>query len=311
MTTVQAGPESWPTVSVVVPTVRRPRELRRAVASIVAQDYPGPIETLVVYDGTDPMVPDVPLGPDRTVRALVNARTPGLPGNRNTGYLAARGAFVAACDDDDEWLPTKVSTQVRLLQRNPAAVLCSTAIVIRQAGRDHVRRFPRAELTLDDLLRHRHVEVCPSSSLFRRQLIDGGVLVDEAMTGGYGEDYEWLFRVVRAGTVLALPDPLTIVHFGDASFFVANWARIEDGLHHLLDVVPEFRAHPAGLARIEGQLALAVAAQGRRRRALVLAVRSLRRSRRARQGWAALAVAAGLLSADRLAAIARRSGRGV
>jgi len=75
--------------------------------------------------------------------------------------------------------------------------------------------------------------------------------------------------------------------------------------------VPEFRQDPAGLARIEGQIAFSHAALGNRGSAARWAVRSLRKSRRARQGYAALVVATGLVSADRVLATARRFGRGI
>lgn len=311
MEVAHTAPDAWPAVSVVVPTVQRPAELRRAVASILGQDYPGPIECLVVFDGTEPIAPDVAVPTGRTLRVLANSRTPGLPGNRNTGYLAASGDLVAACDDDDEWLPRKLSAQVARLQEHPEAVLCATGIRIQRAERAHVRTHHADQLTLQDLLRHRHVETCPSSSLFRRRLIDEGILVDESIRGGYAEDYEWLFRVVRAGPVHCIREVLTIIHWGEESFFVSDWTVIEHGLRHLLDVVPEFHRDPVGLARIEGQIALALAARGERGQAARLAARSLRRSPRARQSWAALLVAAGAVSADRIASIARDHGRGV
>ena len=46
---------------------------------------------------------------------MTNERTPGLAGGRNSGILAGSGELVAFCDDDDEWLPTKVEKQVEAL----------------------------------------------------------------------------------------------------------------------------------------------------------------------------------------------------
>ena len=42
-----------PLVSVVIPTHGRPELLRQTLATIVEQDYPGPMEILVVHDGED------------------------------------------------------------------------------------------------------------------------------------------------------------------------------------------------------------------------------------------------------------------
>lgn len=301
----------WPLVSVVVPTVNRPDQLRRAVETILAQDYPGELECIIVFDGTQPTAPDLPVPPRRLVRTLVNTRTKGLAGNRNTGYLDANGSYVATCDDDDEWRPAKIRTQVTLLRTRPDASLCATGIMIRNNDRDIERLAPSSDLTFADLLRERHMEVHPSSFLFDSSVIKRGLLVDEELPGGYGEDYEWLLRAARTGPVVCVPDPLTVVHWHDTSFFLSRWHTIEAALTYLLTAVPEFEQDPAGLARIEGQLAFANAAMGNRRRALRLAGRSLRRSRRVRQSYAALLVACRLVNADRVVSTARRFGRGI
>jgi len=87
----------WPLVTAVIPTKDRPQLLIRAVQSVIDQDYPGDIECLVVFDGTEQVQPEVRLREGRTVRTLNNDRTPGLAGNRNTGYLAAAGELVGSC----------------------------------------------------------------------------------------------------------------------------------------------------------------------------------------------------------------------
>jgi glycosyltransferase involved in cell wall biosynthesis len=306
-----AADGEWPMVSVVVPTVNRPDQLRRAVETILAQDYPGELECIIVFDGTEPAAPDLPVPARRQVRTLVNNRTKGLAGNRNTGYLDASGSYVATCDDDDEWRPAKIRTQVSLLRTRRDASLCATGIVIRNNDRDIERLAPSSDLTFAGLLRERHMEVHPSSFLFDRSVIERGLLVDEELPGGYGEDYEWLLRAARTGPVVCVPDPLTVVHWHDTSFFLSRWPTIEAALTYLLQAVPEFEQDPAGLARIEGQLAFANAAMGNRRRAVRLAGRSLRRSRRVRQSYAALLVACRLVNADRVVSMARRFGRGI
>ena len=42
---------AWPSVGVVVPTRDRPAQLARALAAIAAQDYPGQVQVVVVFDG--------------------------------------------------------------------------------------------------------------------------------------------------------------------------------------------------------------------------------------------------------------------
>ena len=316
-TETQVVPEAlqevnWPSVTAVVPTVNRPRELMRAVEAILEQDYPGHVECIVVFDRTEPLPPPVAVGPNRSLRVVQNARTPGLAGTRNTGFLLAHGELLASCDDDDAWLPGKLLRQVELLRSRPDASAVATGILIDSNGSEIARRTIPSELKFDDLLVDRHMEVHPSSFVVTRaKLIDSIGLVDENLPGGYAEDYEWLLRAARTGPVVCVQQSLVRVYWNDTSYFVSRWETIERALTYLLERVPEFTSQPAGLARIEGQLAFAHAAMGHRREAVRLALRSLRRSTRVRQSYAALAVAAGLVSADRVVAAARRYGRGI
>lgn len=300
---------TWPLVTVVVPTVDRPELLARAVEGVLTQDYAGEIECLVVFDGTEPRMPEVEVPERRSVQLLTNVRAKGLAGNRNTGYLHAKGAYIGTCDDDDVWLPTKVRRQVDLLRRRPDASLCASGIVIRNGSQDYVRIAPSEDLGFDDLLRDRYVEV--TSFIFPRALVDDGVLVDEELPGGYAEDYDFVLRAARRGPIVCVPDPLVVIYWNNASYFVSRWRTIDDALVHLLEKTPEFAGNGPGLARIEGQRAFANAALGNRRLALRLATNSLRKAPTVRQSWAALAVALHVLSADRVVSLARRYGRGI
>ena len=312
MTHSVTGELNWPAVTVVVPTKDRPYLLRRAVQTVVEQDYPGEVHCLIVFDGTTPEAPDVTLPVGRTLRTLVNTRTPGLAGNRNTGYLAAQGEYVAACDDDDEWFPDKLRAQIELLSCRPDASGAGTGSLFHFEGKDTPRPADLPELTFAELLERRHPEVHASSFVFRRRrLLDEIGLVNEKLPAGYGEDFELLLRATKVGPFVCVQRPLVRAHQHRSSFFAERWHNIDDALSYLIDLVPEFADAPDGLARMEGQRAFAKAALGERREATWLAVRALRRSRSSRQAWAALLIAAHLVSAERVLAMARRAGRGI
>ncbi|GAB3592727.1 hypothetical protein GCM10027446_13880 [Angustibacter peucedani] len=308
----EAGTVDWPTVSVVIPTVDRPAELRRAVLSVLGQDYLGHVECIVVFDGTPVRLPDVPEVPRRSLRGLSNTRRKGLAGNRNTGYLEAAGELVCPLDDDDEWLPAKLTRQVELLRQHPTANVAGSGFYIHHHGRDFLREGSARPLQLRDLLLDRHMEVNSSTYVVRRrQMLDDIGLIDEDLPGGYAEDYEFLLRAARTGPVVTAVEPLARIYWHDKSFFTSDWQTIDDALRHVLDVVPEFADEPRGAARLHGQLAMANAALGRRRPALAWAGKALRRRPQARQAWAAVAVASGLVSAEQVVGLGRRLGRGV
>lgn len=90
-------------VSVVIPTFRRPQELRAAISSVLCQRNVA-VEIIVVDDSPEASAREVIASlDDRRVRYLKNADpTGGIPSIvRNKGWPDARGTFVHFLDDDD------------------------------------------------------------------------------------------------------------------------------------------------------------------------------------------------------------------
>ena len=301
-----------PAVSVVVPTRDRPELLRRAVTAILGQSYPGPVECLVVFDQSDPDLPWPELPAGRRLVLVRNQRTPGLAGARNSGILAATGELVAFCDDDDEWLAEKLTRQVARLLATPSAAVSTTGILVRYQDRTTTRLAPTELVTHRQLLRSRLTELHPSTVLARRrQLLDDIGLVDEQIPGSYAEDYEWLLRASRHAPVLAVPEPLAVIHWHQSSFFSDRWRTIISALTYLVDKHRELQQEPSGLARIYGQIAFAHAALGERAKARSWARRTLSLNRRERRAYLALAISLGLISANTVTRLAHVAGKGI
>ncbi|HJU02256.1 MAG TPA: glycosyltransferase family 2 protein [Actinomycetes bacterium] len=301
-----------PKVSVVVPTRDRPELLRRAVTAILGQTYKGPVECLVVFDQSDPDLPWPDLPPGRTLVLCRNDRTPGLAGARNSGILAATGELVAFCDDDDEWLPEKLARQVARLLATPGAAVSTTGILVRYQDRTTTRLAPTILVSHRQLLRSRLTELHPSTVLARRdRLLSQIGLVDEEIPGSYAEDYEWLLRASRHGPVLAVPEPLAVIHWHQSSFFADRWRTIISALTYLVDKHRDLQQEPSGLARIYGQIAFAHAALGERKPARRWARRTLSLNRRERRAYLALAISLGLVSAKTVVRLAHVAGKGI
>ncbi len=296
-----------PVVSVVVATRDRPQLLRETLAGIADQDYPGVLETVVVFDQTDA---DLDLEVDsgrRRVTVVKNERTPGLQGARNTGIERSVGDLVAFCDDDDVWMPSKIRRQVELLDANPDVHFVGSGVIVDYDGSRVTRVHERSRVRFEDFLRSRVFEAHPSTFLMRRrQLLDVIGPVDEAVPGGYGEDYEWLLRATRVTDMLMVPSPLVTVRWHTASFYSERWKLRIEGLRYILDRFPEFADEPIGLARITGQMAFAHAASGDRRRALRIAAQTFRLNPREVRAPLAVAVAAGVPSARVVSWLQRR-----
>lgn len=301
-----------PDVSVVIATRDRPQLLREAVQAVIAQTHPGVVETIAVFDQSEPDLTLESADPLRPVRVITNTREPGLPGSRNSGVDAARAAVVAFCDDDDAWRPTKLARQLEVLEAQPEVDVVTTGIAISIDG-EVIDRLPdRDQITFEDLLRDRVMEAHPSSVMVRREaFLDRIGYVDEHIPGGYAEDYEWILRAARLHPVAVVREPLVVVLWHAKSFYLARWRMIADGLSYLLERFPEFADEPVGLGRIQGQRAFAKAAAGDRSEAWPLVRLTLKNDWRQPRAYLAAAVAAGVLPADRVVRELNRRGRGI
>ena len=306
-----ASLEAWPRVTVVVPTRDRPELLRRAVASVLNQDYPGAIECVVVFDQSEPAPSWAERSALRSLETVGNVRSPGLAGARNTGILAAQGDLVAFCDDDDEWVPEKLRTQVALLRRRTDAVAATCGITIRYEDRS-IRRIPPEEVGLPMLVRSRVAAIHSSTLLLRREDLLGRIgLVDEDLPGGYGEDYDLLLRAARQGGIVGAPDALVTVRWHRDSWFAQRWETTAAAITHLLRKHPELRQDRAGVARMYGRLSFALAAAGSGRLARTWARRALASNWRERRAYVAIAVSLGLFRPASLIRMANAVGRGI
>ncbi|GGK80538.1 glycosyltransferase family 2 protein [Mangrovihabitans endophyticus] len=304
------GAAPWPAVSVVVATCDRPGLLERAVAGILTQDYPGPIECLVVYDHVAVRPFDTPRGPSRTVRFLSNAHRQGLPGGRNSGVDAASGELLAFCDDDDVWLAGKLRRQVEMLT-DPAVGAVSCGLRLKGPGIDKERVLDRDRVTIDELLDDRVMEVHSSTMLVRREVWAAAGPVDEDIPGGYSEDYEWLLRVAAVTPIAVRREPLVMVNWHGGSFYFGRWATIVQAQRYLLGKHPELARSRTGMARIRGQIAFALASGNRRAEAVRELAAVVRLNPREKRVLATVPVIMGLVTGERVLRMAQKRGRGV
>ncbi|MFG2056726.1 glycosyltransferase [Micromonospora sp. NPDC048930] len=195
-----------PDVSVVIPTTGRP-SLAEAVLSARAQ-HGVSVHVVVVCD-----LADVP----PTVRELrehideVVCTGGGRRGSyaRNLGVAhAAPGSHVAFLDDDDAWLPAKLSAQVPVLERLAGEgfrPVVSSRILQRKAGADPLPSAAPAVLITDGtlpedyLFRRRHLGVgrqsLPTSTLLTTHELATACRWDETLPRH--QDWDWLIRAAR------------------------------------------------------------------------------------------------------------------
>lgn len=100
-------------VATVVLTYRRPKGLRTALESVLAQTVTD--QVVVVIDDGGGLPPDLP--PDPRVHALSLARNVGVLGvERNIGIRLTESRYVAFLDDDNTWEPAHLEVALERLE---------------------------------------------------------------------------------------------------------------------------------------------------------------------------------------------------
>ena len=103
-------------VSVIIPAYNGDRYIAAAIDSVLAQTY-SKYEIIVVDDdSTDNTSEIVKQYGDRV--NYLSQTNQGVAASRNLGLAAARGEYIAFLDQDDIFLPHKLSTQIALLDRD-------------------------------------------------------------------------------------------------------------------------------------------------------------------------------------------------
>jgi len=117
-----------PIASVCIPTYCRYNLLRRAVASVLSQDF-GPMEIIISdnasNDGSWERTAKL-AELDPRIRVRRNDRNLGWTGNINNCIAEAKGKYIVFLCDDDELLPGMVNACADFLEANPAAGLVHT-----------------------------------------------------------------------------------------------------------------------------------------------------------------------------------------
>ena len=204
-----------PEVSVVIPTHRRPALLKRSIESALCQGS-ARIEVVVVSDGPDPETNRLvsAIG-DPRIRLLELASRSGAPAARNAGVMAARAPYVGFLDDDDEWLPAKLSTQLNLAGPN-LFVACRATVVESGSQRTLPRRLPRDGEHFADYLFTRHSPFRDEGSLATSMILAPRDLLREIPFRANlrkHQEADWAIRATALGAKCVFaPEVLVVLH---------------------------------------------------------------------------------------------------
>ncbi|WP_243063523.1 glycosyltransferase family 2 protein [Humibacter sp. RRB41] len=221
-----------PAVTVVMPAFNSARTLRDSVQSVLDQTLDS-LELIIIDDASaddTTAVAEELAGRDARVK-LVSRPTQGGPAAaRNTGIAAARGRYLAFCDADDLWLPTKLERQLELAGATGATLVYSayhrvdadfagSVNTFRSQGR--VVRVP-SRLTYAQLL-HSNVIGCLTAVV---DLERAGAVSMPDLAGA--EDWAlWLHILRDGGHAAGVDEPLALYRVaGPGSHSASRWRAI-------------------------------------------------------------------------------------
>ncbi|MCS3863264.1 glycosyltransferase involved in cell wall biosynthesis [Salinibacter ruber] len=219
-------------VTAIVTTYDRPEQCKRALRSVRAQTYE-PLEVIVVEDGTET---DVQSWLDAEFPAadyIRHADNRGLAAARNTGLERASGEWVAYLDDDDEWKPERVKSQVAELQslspeRLPEVGVVYCGVECQNSGGAVLwTSDPDNSGELRSSIQEIGASTLPSTFLFSRgALLDVGGF-DESLPSSIDHDI-WMSLATGGYHAITVDEPLVITYQTDqASMVTDTYPRIK------------------------------------------------------------------------------------
>lgn len=205
-------------VSVIIPTYERPEKLPRAIDSVLKQTYTN-VEVIVVDDNnpntngrekTEAIM--AAYSENSRVKYVKNARNMNGAVARNNGAKYSNAKYIALLDDDDEFLPKKIQSQVELMESrsNDWGACYSMAYTKKEKG----PYVPLKETREGDLyfkaLTREFSFLAGSNLLVRKTVWDevGGF----TETFKRNQDKEFTTKILKKYKIAYCPEPGLIVH---------------------------------------------------------------------------------------------------
>lgn len=192
-------------VSVVIPTYNRAKYVVKAIDSVLAQTYTD-YEVIIIDDGSTDNTCEV-LKPYTDRIQYIHQDNAGVSAARNTGIRAAKGKWIAFLDSDDEWLPKKLSIQMRDVQKRPDVCAHITNVTFNPPNGRPISLFEVRNFRIhgaDGFIIERpfqyvlNYEIAVTSSLVvRRDILFDSGLFDTGLS--IGEDVDLFLRVALQG----------------------------------------------------------------------------------------------------------------
>jgi glycosyltransferase involved in cell wall biosynthesis len=205
----------------------------KAVESIKSQTYQN-IEIIVINDGsTDAEYKNII---DDVVWVNLPQNSKDSHGFKSRSYVCnygvsiAKGDYIAFCDDDDAWYPSKIETQLSEMQRYRSGMSCTEA----NGGRGEFNIDKKYKLYTQEIFKgalnkktdngmpkfvdknflSKHNFLIGSSVVIEKEVLDKVGYLNEDEKYKKGQDFELWKRVLSITDCVYINDPLTYYDLG-------------------------------------------------------------------------------------------------
>lgn len=185
-----------------------------SLRSVVEQDYDGPIEIIVVDDGSR----DTTLATLREFASnleqncksrrvvIISRRHEGVTQALNAGLAEAAGEFIARQDADDFSRPSRISTQVDYLESHADVALVGTAVAVVNGGAFQPVQevwFRNAHEIVPIADFREQSPFCHGSVMFRASVLETVKGYDVRFP--HAQDYDFFWRIAKVWPVASIP----------------------------------------------------------------------------------------------------------
>lgn len=243
-----------PLITIYIPTFNRLPLLKRAIHSVLTQSYTN-IELIVVDDGSNDGTHQYIQSLCKTesrIRYYVNKVNSGACVSRNKAISTARGEFITGLDDDDFFLPDRLSQFVASWPSEDGVLATYTDAQIKYSENNLRDTARPLSVTLNEIVISNYIGnqiFCRTETLRQINAFNPNIKI--------WQDLDCWIRLLtlsgakakKIGTATYLIDK----SHAHESITVKNQSKAIDSYHH---IVREARLNSRNAARLKGQLYL-------------------------------------------------------
>ncbi len=193
-------------ISVIIPTYNRSFLLKRAVRSVLDQNYSN-LELIIVDDASSDNTKDnIKKLRDQRIFYIKNSRNKGPNFSRNLGLRKSRGDYIAFLDDDDYYSDkNKLKKQVELFNKNKKLVFVGCQYFDKLT---QTKRSPHLKGKISKNLLLNFSDIETSTILIKTSAIEKVGFFDESLPSEQNHDF--FYRISKVGEFDYLDEVMVI-----------------------------------------------------------------------------------------------------